>query len=170
MSGLNPECDHLLEISTIITDSNLDIIALGPNLVIHQEAGILDAMDDWNSTHHKKSGLYEQSLKSLIDLQSAEKATLNFLEKYCSSKSSPLCGNTVHQDRAFLKKYMPKVEAFLHYRHIDVSTVKELAKRWAPEIMDKFIKKEGHRAQEDILESIEELRYYRQYLFCKTNA
>jgi oligoribonuclease len=165
MTGLNPDHDTILEVACIITDSTLSIIAKSPNIIIRQPSEILEKMDEWNQQHHKASGLYESSLKSTIDLSTAEMTLLEFITQTVASGISPMCGNTIAQDRAFLKKYMPKLESVFHYRNLDVSTIKELVKRWRPDLSEKFIKKNTHRALEDIEESIEELRFYKENFF-----
>jgi oligoribonuclease len=163
-TGLDPDENRLIEIATIITDSELNIIAEGPCLEINQPAELLAGMDEWNTTHHTRSGLVEKVLASGIDDAEAERQTLEFVREYTNPRSSPLCGNTISQDRRFLRRYMPELHAHFHYRSIDVSTVKELAKRWNPEIppMEKI---GGHRALEDIRESVSELAYYRERIF-----
>jgi len=164
MTGLDPEQETIIEIATIITDGDLDIIAEGPSLVIHQPDHILDAMDEWNTTHHGDSGLTARVKASTISMQQAEMQTLDFIRQHVPAQTSPLCGNSIHQDRRFLVPYMPELEACLHYRNIDVSTIKELARRWYPN--DKApIKKAEHLALADIRESINELRWYREKLF-----
>jgi oligoribonuclease len=163
MTGLNPEVDVIIEIATIVTDKNLNILAQGPVLAIHQSDETLAAMDDWNQEHHGKSGLIERVKSSTVSMQDAEKATLEFLLDWVDAGQSPICGNSVGQDRRFLDKYMKELEAFFHYRYIDVSTFKELAARWCPEIKDGFQKESTHQALDDIIESIEELRYYREH-------
>lgn len=170
MTGLAIEKNSLLEISVVVTDDQLAVIAQGPCIVINQRIELLESMDEWNTTHHKKSGLYEQVLTSTIKMHTAEAMVLDFLKEYCKEGTSPLCGNSIHHDRSFLKKYMPQLESFFHYRHIDVSTIKELALRWNPSIIKGFVKKGTHRALDDILESIEELRYYKQHFFTLTTA
>ena len=164
MTGLDVNVESIIEIATIITDSDLNIIATGPNLAIKVSDKLLDNMDEWNTTHHNASGLVERIKSEGVSLEEASKQTCEFLEKYIESGTSPLCGNSIHNDRVFLAKEMPDVLDLLHYRIIDVSTIKELTKRWNPEI-PKFEKKESHRALDDIIESIEELRYYRENLF-----
>lgn len=161
MTGLNPKVDHIIEIATLITDGDLNLIAEGPELIIHQEAALFDTMDDWCKEHHTKSGLWEQVLKSKISLEEAERQTLQFIQKYVKPKTSPLCGNTVWQDRRFLYEYMPKLEDYLHYRIIDVSTLKELAKRWYDDKATFKKESNAHRALADIKESVEELKHYR---------
>lgn len=165
MSGLDIEVDRIIEIATVVTDLQLNVVAEGPSLAISQEQVILDGMDEWNQKHHGASGLIEKVKASSITEAAAEIMTLRFLEKYTSEKGTvPLCGNSVHQDRKFLAKYMPKLHDFFHYRNIDVSTLKELCRCWYPET-PLFTKKNKHTALEDTLESIEEMGYYRQRLF-----
>ena len=164
MTGLDVETESIIEIATIVTNSDLEIIATGPNLAIKVNDDLIDSMDEWNTTHHTASGLVDRIRTEGVDLEVAEKQTCEFLEKYIDKGTSPLCGNSIHNDRVFLAKEMPKVLELLHYRIIDVSTIKELTKRWNPEI-PKFEKKESHRALDDIIESIEELKYYRSNLF-----
>ena len=162
MTGLDPESgDRIIEIAVIITDSDLNIIATGPVLAIHQEKSLLDKMDAWNTKTHGGSGLVQRVLDSTISEQDAERQILNFIKKYVKKNQSPLCGNSIWQDRRFLAKYMPKLEQYLHYRLIDVSTIKELAKRWAPKIYSDYEKESKHQALADIQASIDELKYYR---------
>lgn len=163
MTGLNPDSDSIIEIATIVTDQNLNILAQGPVLAVHQSDAALAAMDDWNQHHHGQSGLIERVKASAIDTAEAERQTLAFLKQWVPENTSPICGNSIGQDRRFLYRYMPKLEAYFHYRNIDVSTVKELAARWAPEVKDGFKKQSTHQALADIVESIEELRYYREH-------
>jgi len=165
MTGLDPQQDGILEIATIVTDGELNLIEEGPNLVIHQGNALLAQMDDWNKKHHRKSGLIAKVRKSGISVKKAEALTLEFVKRHSLPQESPLCGNTVHHDRRFLIKYMPKLDAFLHYRNIDVSTVKSLVQRWYPKGKRPPQKKEAHRALDDIRESVEELRFYRKYYF-----
>ena len=164
MTGLNPDSDTILEIATIITDKELNIIAEGPNLVVHQEKETLDRMDSWCKEHHGASGLSDRVLASNTTMHDAETQTLDFIRQYVPERTSPLCGNSIHQDRRFLVRYMPTLEAYMHYRNIDVSTVKELARRWYPNLAAPE-KRGAHLALDDIRESIEELRYYRQHVF-----
>lgn len=164
MTGLNPSKDRIIEIATIVTDSNLNVLATGPDLVISQSERLMREMDEWNTKQHTSSGLVEKVLKSNVSEGEAEIRTLEFLIKYVEPGFSPMCGNSVCQDRRFLSLYMPKLEAFFHYRHLDVSTLKILAKNWAPEILGKFNKESNHRALDDILGSIAELQYYRENL------
>ncbi len=163
MSGLKPETDHILEIATLVTDKNLNILAEGPSLIIHQPDSVLDAMDEWCTTHHGASGLTEKVRQSRISVAEAEQQTLTFVQQWVDAGASPLCGNSIWQDRRFLIKYMPALDAFCHYRNIDVSTLKELAARWRPEILSGINKKGSHRALDDIIESIQELAYYRAH-------
>ncbi len=165
MTGLDPDKDLIIEIATVVTDKNLNVLAEGPVFAIHQTDAALAAMDDWNQKHHGQSGLIDRVKNSNISDADAEIRTIEFLQQWLTPGSSPMCGNSICQDRRFLYRYMPKLEAFFHYRNLDVSTVKELAGRWAPEIMDGFKKKSAHQALDDILESIEELRYYREHFF-----
>ena len=163
MTGLNPETDVILEIATIVTDSNLNILAEGPNLAIYQEDLILNNMDAWNTRQHNQSGLITRVRSSQETVATAEALTLQFLQEWLDAGFSPMCGNTVHQDRRFLVKYMPTLSNFFHYRNLDVSTLKELAKRWQPELLQQFKKESQHLALEDIKDSIAELVYYREH-------
>jgi oligoribonuclease len=163
MTGLDPDNDLIIEIATVITDKNLNVLAQGPVLAIHQSDAALAAMDDWNQQHHGQSGLIGRVKASTINDAEAEHLTIEFLKQWVPENTSPICGNSIGQDRRFLYRYMPKLEAYFHYRNIDVSTLKELAARWAPEIKDGFNKVSSHQALDDILESIEELRYYREH-------
>lgn len=165
MTGLELEQCTILEIATIITDSDLEVIAEGPDLVIHHDDEILDAMDEWNTKHHGQSGLTEAVKKSTLTLEEAEEQTLEFIQKYCKENTAPLCGNSIWQDRRFLGKYMPRLEGYLHYRIIDVSSIKEVVRRWYPTGVRPPGKGQSHRALDDIRESIEELRYYRKNVF-----
>jgi len=163
MTGLNPDTDLIIEIATIVTDKNLNIVAQGPVLALHQSYEALAAMDEWNQTHHGQSGLIDRVKASTINNAEAERLTIEFLKLWVPENTSPICGNSIGQDRRFLYRYMPKLEAYFHYRSIDVSTLKELAARWAPEVKDGFNKESTHQALDDIIESIDELRYYREY-------
>jgi oligoribonuclease len=165
MTGLDPLKDHIIEIATLITDSQLNILAQGPNVAIHQSDAILDTMDEWNTKQHTQSGLKKRVQESTLSVQDAQLQTLAFIQQWVGPKISPMCGNTVCQDRRFLSRWMPTLEAYFHYRHIDVSTVKELAKLWAPRIFKGFNKMGAHRALDDIKESLEELKYYRNHFF-----
>ncbi|MBP9707932.1 MAG: oligoribonuclease [Oligoflexales bacterium] len=165
MTGLDPDTDEIIEIATIITDSNLEIIASGPNLVLHQKPERYERMDNWNKTQHKSSGLWEKVVSSDLSCSDAEEQTLEFLQKYLKPKEALLAGNSVWQDRRFLCRYMKRLEAFLHYRIVDVSTVKQLCVSWFGS--EKLYKEKGnsHRALDDIQQSIEELKHYRSQIF-----
>jgi oligoribonuclease len=163
MTGLNPDSDLIIEIATIVTDKDLNILAHGPVLAVHQPDEALAAMDEWNQTHHGQSGLIDRVKASTINDREAERLTIEFLKLWVPENTSPICGNSIGQDRRFLYRYMPKLEAYFHYRNIDVSTLKELAARWAPAVKDGFNKESKHQALDDIIESIEELRYYREH-------
>jgi len=161
MSGLNPETDRVLEIAIVITDAQLNVLTEAPVLVVHQDDAVLDAMDNWNQSTHKKSGLIDRVKASTLNEAEVEAQMMAFLEQHVPSGASPICGNSVHQDRRFLVRYLPKLDAYFHYRLIDVSTLKELARRWKPEVIAGMVKHGKHEALADIHESIEELRYYR---------
>ena len=166
MTGLNPDQDRILEIATVVTDADLQVIAEGPAIVLGQPEAILHGMDEWNTSHHGASGLTAAVKESDIDEGQAEAKTLDFLRRHLEPGVSPMCGNSVHQDRRFLVRYMPALAHFFHYRNLDVSTLKELARRWRPALLAKSnSKKSLHRALADIHESIEELRWYRRNLF-----
>ncbi|WP_438985362.1 oligoribonuclease [Aequoribacter sp.] len=162
MTGLEPDQDVVIEIATIVTDSELNTLAEGPVIAIHQSDAILAGMDEWNTTHHTASGLVDRVRASTTDEQAASLETIAFLEQWVPAGKSPMCGNTICQDRRFMARHMPTLEAYFHYRNLDVSTLKILAQRWAPEVADGFSKKGAHLALDDIRESIEELRYYRE--------
>lgn len=164
MTGLDTQNDVILEIATIITDSHLNILAEGPVLAIHQSDEKLDAMDKWNQRQHKKSGLVERVQQSRVTTAEAEEMTLEFVKHFVPEKKSPICGNSICQDRRFLARLMPTLEDYFHYRNLDVSTVKELALRWNPKLQ-KFKKKQQHLALQDIKDSIEELLFYRERFF-----
>jgi len=164
MSGLDPEGCKILEIATIVTDGDLELLAEGPDLVVHQPDEVLDAMDEWCTRHHGESGLSDQVRSSTIDEAEAEGQTLEFLAEWTEHRGSPLCGSSVFQDRRFIVQYMPALYEFLHYRLIDVASVRELSRRWYPELKAPA-KRDTHRALDDIRESIEELRFYRGALF-----
>lgn len=165
MTGLNPDADLILEIATLVTDKDLRVLATGPELAIYQPESVLAEMDEWNTEHHTRSGLWDRVLTSGVSEAEAERATLAFLRQYVPERASPMCGNTICQDRRFLARHMPVLEAYFHYRHIDVSTLKELARRWAPAVLDDDKKESAHRALADIEESVAELRHYRARLF-----
>lgn len=164
MTGLNPDQDGILEIASIVTDAQLNILAQGPVFAIRHSVETLNAMDEWNRTHHSASGLWQRSLEQGVTLQEAEQATLAFLREWVPDKASPLCGNSIYQDRRFLFRHMPELEAFFHYRLIDVSTLKELARRWSPAMLDGVVKRNAHTALSDIEDSINELKHYRGFL------
>ncbi|WP_115717367.1 oligoribonuclease [Gallaecimonas mangrovi] len=169
MTGLDPEQERIIEIATIVTDQELNILAEGPVLAVHQSDALLDSMDEWCTRTHTANGLVARVKASSVSEADAEQQTIAFLEKWVDKGASPICGNTIGQDRRFLVKYMPALEAYFHYRNLDVSTLKELARRWAPDILAGIKKKETHLALDDIRESIAELRYYRQH-FLKVPA
>ncbi len=170
MSGLKPETDRILEVAMIVTDAELNTLAVGPVLVIHQPDAVLDAMDSWNKGTHGKSGLIDKVKASTVTEEEASRVLLDFIQGYVPAGKSPMCGNTVHQDRRFMARYMPELEAHFHYRNIDVSTIKELCRRWNPAVMKGFVKKGAHTALADIEESIEELRFYRHHWIEKSAA
>ncbi len=163
MSGLNTETDKVLEVATVVTDPNLNIIAEGPVIVIHQSDEILNAMDAWNQSTHSKSGLIEKVKLSSFDEAYAEETTIEFLKKHIAPNKSPMCGNSICQDRRFMAKHMPSLENYFHYRNLDVSVFKELSRRWSPTLYQGFKKSSKHEALSDIYESIEELKYYREH-------
>lgn len=163
MTGLAPNADRILEIATLITDANLNIIAEGPNLAVRQSDELLDGMDDWNQRHHRKTGLIEKVKNSRIDDKEAERQTIEFLVQYSEKGASPMCGNSICQDRRFLANYMPELEEFFHYRNLDVSSIKELVRRWKPEILEGLVKKGTHIAMDDIKDSVIELVHYREH-------
>lgn len=162
MTGLEPEICTIIEIACIVTDSNLNILAEGPNLAIHHNESVFQSMDEWNTRHHNQSGLVERCRRSNYTLSQAEEATLKFLAPYTQKGESPLCGNSIFQDRRFIYKYMPRLADWVHYRSIDVTSLKELALRWTPQLPF-FEKQDKHRALDDIRESIAELEYYRKH-------
>jgi oligoribonuclease len=165
MTGLYPATDVIIEIATIVTDKDLNFIAEGPELAIHQSAETMAAMDEWNTNQHGGSGLTQRVKQSLISTRDAELATLEFLQQHVDKGASPICGNSIGQDRRFLVKYMPELESYFHYRNLDVSTIKELAKRWRPAALDGFEKKGSHLALDDVKDSIAELAHYRKTFF-----
>ena len=164
MTGLDPANDRIIEIATVVTDSDLNELAEGPVLAIHQPREVLDAMDEWNTRQHGKSGLSSRVLESAIDVGEAERRTLDFLARWVPPGASPMCGNSICQDRRFMARLMPELEAFFHYRNLDVSSLKELARRWAPAVYAGFTKESSHLALADIRDSIAELRHYRAQL------
>ena len=165
MTGLKPESDVIIEIATLVTDSSLRLIAEGPVLAIHQDEATLAKMDDWNQRQHGGSGLVARVRASRVTTAEAEAATLEFLARHVVAGASPMCGNSICQDRRFMARLMPQLEAFFHYRNLDVSTVKELARRWAPGVAEGFTKESTHLALDDIRDSVRELQHYRAHLF-----
>ncbi len=163
MTGLDPAKDLIIEVAVVVTDLHLNILAEGPVLAIHQSDEVLDKMDNWNKGTHGRSGLIERVKASTVTEADAEQATIDFLRHFVPAGKSPMCGNTICQDRRFMARGMPKLESFFHYRNLDVSTLKELCKRWKPELASGFKKHQKHTALADILESIEELKYYREH-------
>ena len=161
MTGLEPDVDRIIEIATVVTDASLEVIADGPEIAIHQAAEVLASMDEWNTEHHGRSGLTERVLASTCGVEEAEARTLEFVQRYVPPRTSPMCGNSICLDRRFLHRYMPRLESWFHYRNLDVSTLKELCLRWAPEKARKLVKRAEHRALQDIRGSIAELRFYR---------
>ena len=164
MTGLSPEHNQILEIATVVTDANLNIIANGPTFAIQTSKEVLMAMDNWNQTHHQASGLYERALRSHVTVNQAERLTLQFLKHFTEAQCSPICGNSICMDKQFLNRHMPQLSNYFHYRQIDVSSFKEMIKRWYPE-KAKFDKMSKHLALSDIYDSIEELKYYREHFF-----
>ena len=164
MTGLNPQTDVIIEIATLVTDKDLNIIAEGPVMAVHQSDAVLGRMDEWCTTQHGKSGLTQRVKDSRIDTATAERETIKLLEQYVPKGKSPMCGNSICQDRRFLANYMPLLEEFFMYRNLDVSTLKELARRWAPDVANGFNKESSHLAMDDIKDSIAELKYYRQHV------
>lgn len=165
MTGLSPEQDTIIEIATIVTDSDLNVLAEGPMLAINQPKAVMAAMDEWNTKQHGGSGLTQRVLDSDVTMRDAEKRTIEFLEQWVPAGKSPICGNSIGQDRRFLARYMPELEAYFHYRNLDVSTIKELARRWEPAVLDGVQKQGAHLALDDIKDSIAELKYYRGTVF-----
>ncbi len=163
MTGLLPERDSIIELATVVTDAHLNIIAEGPVFAIHQEDSLIAGMDEWNTRQHNQSGLVKRVQESVVTEAEAEKLTIDFLQQYLDKGKSPMCGNTICQDRRFLYKYMPELAAFFHYRNLDVSTLKELVVRWRPQLLSGVVKQSKHLALEDIKDSINELVYYRQH-------
>lgn len=163
MTGLEPENERIIELAMVVTDSDLVTIAESPVWVVHQSDAQLDAMDDWNKATHGRSGLIEKVRASTLDEAAVEAAALAFMQEYVPQRTTPMCGNSIGQDRRFMVRYMPQLEAWFHYRNLDVSTLKELCRRWKPEVAKGFVKKADHTALADIRESIEELKYYREH-------
>lgn len=165
MTGLNPDSDRIIEIATIVTDGQLNILAEGPVMAVYQSDQLLSQMDEWNTTQHGGSGLVDRVRQSEYSERRAEEETIDFLQQWVDRGVSPMCGNSICQDRRFLWRGMPQLEAYFHYRNIDVSSIKELARRWKPEVLDGVKKSDAHLAMDDIRDSIEELRYYREQVF-----
>jgi len=165
MTGLDPESERVIEIATAVTNSDLTEVIEGPNLVINQPQEYIDGMDEWNVNQHGNSGLIDQVKISKMKIEEAEELTIQFLRKHTEAGRSPLCGNSISHDRKFLNLYMPRLEGFFHYRNLDVSSIKEVVKRWYPRALDTFKKEGGHRAMSDVLESIDELRHYKHTFF-----
>jgi oligoribonuclease len=163
MTGLDPEKERIIEVAVVVTEPDLSLVAEGPVLVIHQTDALLDGMDKWNKSTHGKSGLIDKVKASTLTESQAEEQLLAFLQPLVPAGKSPLCGNTVSQDRRFMVRYMPRFEAFFHYRNLDVSTLKELSLRWKPDVYKSFVKKSRHEALADIYESIDELKHYREH-------
>jgi oligoribonuclease len=165
MTGLEPKQDRIIEVATLITDGDLNVLAEGPVLAVHQSDEVLAGMDEWNQRTHGESGLVERVRKSKLNEADVEAQTIAFLQRYAERGSSPMCGNSVHQDRRFMVKYMPSLADFFHYRNLDVSTVKELAKRWRPDVASSYKKQGTHQAMDDIRDSVNELKHYREHFF-----
>ncbi|HVQ62750.1 MAG TPA: oligoribonuclease [Burkholderiales bacterium] len=163
MTGLDPDRDRIIEVAIVVTDSQLNVLSQAPVLVVHQADAVLDAMDEWNKGTHARSGLIDKVKASTLTESAAEEQLLAFLAPHVPSRTSPMCGNSICQDRRFLARYMPRLEAYFHYRNLDVSTLKELVKRWKPEIAKGLVKQGKHEALADIHESIDELKYYRAH-------
>jgi len=163
MSGLSPDTDRVLELAMVVTDAELNVVAESPVIVVHQDDAVLERMDDWNRSTHARSGLTSRVRESLIDEAAAERQMLEWAARYVSARRSPMCGNSICQDRRFMARWMPRLEAFFHYRNLDVSTLKELARRWKPQVHRSFEKKSRHEALADIYESIAELKHYRTH-------
>lgn len=164
MTGLDPDTDVIIEIATLVTDKNLNVLAEGPELAIRQPLSVLEAMDDWNRNTHQKSGLWQRVLDSQTTAAQAEAITVDFLSHWVAANKSPICGNSICQDRRFLARGMPRLERYFHYRNLDVSTLKELSRRWSPDLLEGFVKVGAHTALSDIRESVKELAFYRQFM------
>lgn len=169
MTGLNPDVDRIIEVAMIVTDSDLNILAQSEVYVIHQPDSIIDHMDEWNTATHNRTGLVNKVKSSTLSEAEVEQKLLTFMMQWVPEKTTPMCGNSIHQDRRFMVRYMPKLEAYFHYRNLDVSTLKELAKRWNPAIVKGLVKKGAHQALDDIQESIEEMQYYRDHFLKLTS-
>lgn len=168
MSGLNPDTDSVLEIALVVTDKDLNLVEEGPVLVLHQPDAVLDAMDSWNKGTHGKSGLIDKVKASTLTAADVSTQMIEFMKQHVAARTSPMCGNSICQDRRFMARHLPDMEAYFHYRNLDVSTLKELANRWRPELKDGFKKANSHTALADIQESIEELKYYREHFIRTT--
>ncbi|RZA35087.1 MAG: oligoribonuclease [Lysobacteraceae bacterium] len=164
MTGLDTDSDSIIEIATVVTDSQLNILAEGPEFAIAHPVSVLEAMDDWNRTQHTRSGLWQRVVESTVTLGQAEAQTVSFLAQWLPANTSPMCGNSICQDRRFLHRLMPRLEKYFHYRNLDVSTLKELARRWAPTVLEGVRKQSAHTALSDVRDSIDELRHYRKHL------
>ncbi len=164
MTGLDSSSDTIIEIATVVTDAQLNELGVGPELAISTPQAVLAAMDEWNTQTHTESGLVRRCLDSEVSLAEAERRTLDFLQQHVPARTSPMCGNSICQDRRFMARLMPELEGFFHYRNLDVSTLKELARRWAPRVAEGFTKESSHRALEDIRDSVDELRHYRRFM------
>ena len=163
MTGLNPDADRIIEVAMIITDADLNVVAQSEVYVVHQSDEVLNGMDAWNTATHGRTGLTQRVRDSRLTEAEVEEKLLDFISAWIPERTSPMCGNTIHQDRRFMVRYMPKLEAYFHYRNLDVSTLKELARRWHPAVAKGVVKRGSHQALDDILESIEEMRYYREH-------
>jgi oligoribonuclease len=163
MTGLNPDVDKIIEAAMIITDKDLNILAQSPVYVVHQSDEILNGMDEWNTTTHSRTGLIDRVKASTFNEAQVEQELLEFMQRWVPERTAPMCGNTIHQDRRFMARWMPQLEQHFHYRNVDVSTLKELARRWKPEVVKGVVKKGAHQALDDIKESIEEMKYYREH-------
>ncbi len=163
MTGLNPDVDKIIEAAMIITDKDLNILAQSPVYVVHQSDEILKGMDEWNTTTHSRTGLIDRVKASTFNEAQVEQELLEFMQRWVPERTAPMCGNTIHQDRRFMARWMPQLEQHFHYRNVDVSTLKELARRWKPEVVKGVVKKGAHQALDDIKESIEEMKYYREH-------
>ena len=163
MTGLNPDADKIIEVAMIVTDKDLNVLAQSPVYVVHQHDDILNNMDAWNTSTHTRTGLVDKVKASRLTEAQVEEALIQFMSEWVAPQTVPMCGNTIHQDRRFMAKWMPKLEQYFHYRNVDVSTLKELAKRWKPEMLKGVVKKGSHQALDDIIESIEEMKHYRTH-------
>lgn len=163
MTGLNPDSDKIIEVAMIVTDKDLNVLAQSPVYVVHQSDEVLNGMDEWNTSTHTRTGLVDKVKASNLNESQVEEALIEFMKQWVPERVTPMCGNTIHQDRRFMARWMPELEQYFHYRNIDVSTLKELARRWKPQILKGIVKKGAHQALDDIIESIEEMKYYREH-------